>query len=93
MAKAIEPSSVPRAAQSPSASSPTADGVHVVHAHESLWGKLARHFRQKPKGQTDGDEDSDAHDDMRRAGDREPDEVATLDKLVSIAFRSGQGGI
>ena len=38
-------------------------------------------------------EDSDHHDDMRRAGDGEDGyKPSNLTRLISIAFRSGQGG-
>jgi hypothetical protein len=38
-------------------------------------------------------EDSDDHDDMCRAGDGEDGcKPSNLTRLVSIAFRSGQGG-
>lgn len=53
---------------------------------------VAEHWRCSYR-QTEGDDDGDAHDDMRRPGQGEPDEGSTFDELVSIAFRSGQGGI
>jgi hypothetical protein len=38
-------------------------------------------------------EDGDHHDDMRRAGDGEDGyKPSNLTRLISIAFRSGQGG-
>ena len=52
--------------------------------HDSLWAKLASRLRRKRDGQMDGG------DDLRRAGQGEPDKDAAFEKMVSITYRSGQ---
>jgi hypothetical protein len=54
---------------------------------KSLWGKLAHPFRRKH------DDDDDHGDDTRRAGDGEPDKDAAFEKMMTITYRSGQGGL
>jgi hypothetical protein len=58
-------------------------------AHESLRARLSHRFRPTH----DEHDGGDSHDDMRRAEDEEPNPTSTFDKLISIAYRSGQGGM
>jgi hypothetical protein len=88
MDSATESPSAPLPAKSPEASSPLEDRARVRHsrADKSAWGKLVGHFRRKR-------DDSDPHDDTRRAGDGNRDKDAAFEQMLTITYRSGQGGL
>jgi hypothetical protein len=88
MDRATESPSAPIPEESSGASTPPEDPAHVSHsrADKSVWGKLVRHFRRKR-------DDSDPPDDMRRAGDGNSDKDAAFERMLSITYRSGQGGL
>jgi hypothetical protein len=56
--------------------------------NESLWAKLARRLGRKRSTQSAEGNDSDAQDDMRRAGDAEPDKDAAFEEMLRITYRS-----